>query len=78
MVVALIAMPWIIGLYMAVMYLVTRCWTQLFISSAVVIVTSLLLYFLWYRKLPAADELINIANSETALSKKILLGCQLL
>lgn len=64
-IVALIAMPWMIGLYMAVMYLVTRCWTQLFISSAVVIVTSLLLYFLWYRKLPPADELIDIAYSET-------------
>jgi len=62
--VIIVGIPWIIAFYMATLYLVTRCWTQLFISSGIVFVTSILLYFLWYKKLPPADELKESAKTQ--------------
>lgn len=62
--VIIVGIPWIIAFYMVPLYLVTRCWTQLFISSGIVLVTSILLYFLWYKKLPPADELKESAKTQ--------------
>lgn len=55
--VVLIGTPWIMALYMMLMYLVTRLWTNFVISLSIVVITSILLYFLWYKKLPPANEL---------------------
>ncbi|MHC4911919.1 MAG: sodium:solute symporter family transporter [Planctomycetota bacterium] len=60
----LVGMPWIIALYMVPIYLITHCWTQFFISSGIVIFSSILLYFLWYKKLPPPDELEEPPKTE--------------
>ncbi|MHC4530136.1 MAG: sodium:solute symporter family transporter [Planctomycetota bacterium] len=60
--VTLMGMPWIIALYMAPIYLITHCWVQFLISSGVVVVSSILLYFLWYKNLPPVNELEGSAE----------------
>ncbi len=58
----LVGMPWVIALYMTPMYLITHCWRQFYISLGIVLITSILLYFLWYKNLPPADELEGAAQ----------------
>ena len=60
--VTLIGIPWIMAVYMMLMYLVTHLWPQFFISLSIVLIASVLLYFLWYKKLPPANELVETTD----------------
>jgi Na+/proline symporter len=52
----LVGLPWIICLYLAPMYLVIRQYREATILFVAVLIFSIVLYFTWYKNLPASEQ----------------------
>jgi len=51
----IIGIPWMIALYLAPMYAVGRQWSAFWACAAVLVVLGLVLFFTWYRNIPAKE-----------------------
>jgi len=61
---ALLAMPWIIAMYMCPIYVVLHRLTEAAISGGIVAVLSVALYFTWYRKLDEDADVGAVGEAE--------------
>jgi hypothetical protein len=54
------------ALFLMSTYACTHQWKAFCIAGVVVLVTGMVLYFTWYRHLPADDEMSEVTSIETS------------
>ena len=67
----LLTIPWQIFLYLMMVCVITRDWTQLVVCASLTVILSVCLYYVWYRRIVRQDRESKVRDAAKEVLAKI-------